>query len=600
VNLASTVVRGQGGLTVKATPAGGDVTVVAAADLDGLSVQKTSAGTTTLNKPAGLPLRLDVDVKKTATAATINAVKVVIGKSSLAGRGTVSDLGKKGERLALDFGTVDVAFNDLRQALPGASKLPAGGRLKSALSLRGGLSAQALGIDAKNLDISFGSTRIAGSVGVDNLEAPRLDVNLPTLAVAFDDVRPLLESPGDLPAGGRFSGSLVARGDTAKPATMSVDVKIDALSMAKSDLKGTVKLTNLDQPRFTIATQSEMLDVDALKAAFGGGSSSSSSSSSTADENPHGLSKSARALLAGVSGKATLTAKRARVKDMAMSNFNGVLVVTRGVARFDTLTFGFYGGTVTASGTTLNLPAERTGYDLAFKAKDVDFGAFLADQSGVGRVFTGKVSPNLALKGRGIAAGDFASNAEGPAELAFSSLNIASLNLLEPLGGAVKKSGKGGAFNANAASTEGKQGLKLSGFTALTRLVGGKMRLEKPIETDTPLGRIKIEGGTSLANTLDFKTTLQLTPAMIGKLTGGKVKPKEAIPVPMKIGGSWDKPQVTGVDVDKLLLALVGDVAKDILDKGKQAVGGKVKDAVGDALGGLLGGNDKGKKKKRK
>ena len=92
VNLASTIVKGSGGLDIKASPAGGDVTIVAKADLDGLSIQKISEGESAFNKPAGLPLRFDVDVKKSETSAVINSAKLVIGKSALSGKGTISNL----------------------------------------------------------------------------------------------------------------------------------------------------------------------------------------------------------------------------------------------------------------------------------------------------------------------------------------------------------------------------------------------------------------------------------------------------------------------------------------------------------------------------
>jgi hypothetical protein len=54
----------------------------------------------------------------------------------------------------------------------------------------------------------------------------------------------------------------------------------------------------------------------------------------------------------------------------------------------------------------------------------------------------------------------------------------------------------------------------------------------------------------------DFKTILDLPPETVAKMTGGKVKLKKPVPVPMKIGGTWDKPEVTGVDVGDLIKAV--------------------------------------------
>lgn len=596
INLEGMIVRGKGSATVKASPGASDTGIIATADFDGLQIQKGSGADTSLNKPAGLPLRLDVDVKKAATTATINAVKLVIGKSSITGRGEVTDIGGKSEKLNLDFGTVDVAFNDLRQAIPGAQSLPAGGRVKGALTVRGATSAAKLGIDAKNLDMTFGTSAIKGTIAVDNLDAPKLDIDLTSVGLAFDDIRGLSPSMADLPAGGRYDGSVKVKGDTAKLSTMQIDAKITRFVAAKSDLKGAIKITNLDKPQFALGTQSDLLDVDALRAAFGGGDSDTPTKKPGKDENPSGLSKATRDLLSGVNGKASLQAKRAIVKGMTMSNFTGVLVMTRGVATFEKLEFGFYGGSVTASGTMLDLPTERTKYDIHFAGKDIDFGAFVADQTPIGKIFKGTVSPKLEVKGRGLAPGDFAVTADGPAALSFKQLIIGGLDVLGPIGDAMKATGKAGGFNAAAAKKE--PGLTLNNFTALTKFVGGRLQLEKPIEADTPLGKMKIEGSSGMDARLDYKSTLSLTPQTISAMTGGKVKLKDAVAVPMRIGGTWDKPQITGVDIKALLVAVVGDAAKAVIDKGKDAAVDAAKDAAKDAVGDLLGGGKKKKKKK--
>jgi hypothetical protein len=185
-------------------------------------------------------------------------------------------------------------------------------------------------------------------------------------------------------------------------------------------------------------------------------------------------------------------------------------------------------------------------------------------------------------------------SADGPAALSFNQLIIGGLDVLGPIGDAMK-AGKTTGFSTAAVKKE--QGLTLSNFTALTEFIGGKLRLQKPIEADTPLGKMKIEGTTGLDAKLDLRSTLQLTPQMIATMTGGKVKVKEPVPVPMKIGGTWDKPQVSGIDVKSLLAAVIGDAAKDVIDKGKDAAKDAAEDAAKDALGNLLGG---GKKKKKK
>ena len=588
VNLASIIVKGSGDLKVKAQPVGDDINIAAVADFDGLQVKSVGDdGTASLDKPAGLPLRLDIDVKKSATSAVVNAVKLVVGKSTMTGKGQVTDIGGKKENLAVDFGSVDLAFNDLRQTIPGASVLPAGGRMKGVVSMRGALSAAGLAVDVKSLDMAFGTSVVKGSIGVENLSTPKLDVDLTTVNLSFNDIRGLADALGDLPVGGRYEGTVKVTGDTDKMSTLALDAKITKLIAAKSDLAGELSVKNLDQPQFTLTTKSDLLDVDALTAAFGGGSDEPADVPKKKSENPHGLGKATRDLLAGVNGKATLTAKRALVKGMKMSDFTGTLLMKNGVATFEKLEFGFYGGKVSASGTTLGLPAERTDYDIRLEGDNVDFGAFLRDQTKLGKLFKGTVSPKISIKGKGLAPGDFAITADGPAAMSFKELVIGGLDLLGPLNDAVKKATAGkpaGGFNSASASAG--RGLVLSDFTALTEFVGGKLKLQKPVEANTPLGKIKIEGFSGLDSSLDFTSILSLTPATISKMTGGKVTPKNAVPLPFKIGGTWDAPRVSGFDVGALLKAILGEQVGAIVDKGKDAIKDAIqveKDKVKDA-----------------
>lgn len=584
VNLAATTLRGAGSITIKAQPQGSDVDLSVLANLDGLSVSKRAAdGSTTLSKPAGLPLRLDAVAKKTKSRADFSKLALAIGRSTVNGKGSISGLDQDASRLDLDLGQVQLGFDDLRQTVPGASKLPAGGRLSGTIKLAGGTSSEALTVDARGLAVAFGSSRLSGDVNLKNLSDPVLDVKLSHIDLAFDDVRGLSASAADLPAGGRFKGALTMSGDTKRSASVKAAVKIESLTAADSSLKGQVDIENLDKPRFDLTLTADKLNVDKLREAFS--SDTDERTKKKKDDNPHGLSKETRALLADVNGKGSLNAARAVVKGIPVTNFKSSLTMTRGKLRFDTLEFNLYGGTMTATGSAVDLPAERTGYDLKLAGKDIDFGAAMAEQTGLGRIFSGTISPKLELKGRGLAAGDFAVSAEGPAEMKFKSLSISSLDLLGPIGAAVDKTDKIPGMKLGAASTE--KGLSLQGFTALTKFLGGRLKLDKPVEADTPFGKMNVTGSAGLDAGLDFTSTLQLTPATIAKLTGNKIKLKEAVPVPLKIGGTWDNPKVSGVDVGRLVTALVAAAGKDLLS-------GAVED--------FFGGDDdkKGDKKKKK
>ena len=75
-----------------------------------------------------------------------------------------------------------------------------------------------------------------------------------------------------------------------------------------------------------------------------------------------------------------------------------------------------------------------------------------------------------------------------------------------------------------------------------------------------------------------------------------------------QIGGTWASPRITGLEIDKLLLAIVGDQAKGLVEKGTAALGDKAQEQVGAvlgdeaaaALGALFGDKEKDKDKKKK
>jgi hypothetical protein len=518
VNLANTVVHGGGVIGIKAEPSADDVHVTVDADLGGLSVKKGDS----LNKPAGLPLKLAVDAKKSKTAVNIASLALDIGKSAIRGHGTIADFDKKEPKLDVDFGDLAVNFDDVRAAVPGAARLPAGGRLRAKLKAAGSTSTDKLVVDVKDLDLDVGKAKVTGNMHVESL----------------------------------------------------------------------------DKPKFAFDLNSDELDVDKLRAAFASDDKNAKPAQpakeekAAPDENPHGLSKSTRALLANTNGKGTITAKHAIVKGMPLENFKGILVVKNGKATFDALDFGLYGGTVSAAGTTLDLAAERTGYDLKLKGKEVDFAQFVAAHSSLGKVFTGKLSPDVDIKGKGLAAGDFAITAEGPASLTFDKLALASLDLESAIVEAVNKNAKGKASSTKSGA------LSLQAFKAATQFVGGKIHLDKPVETDSPIGKITWTGNAGLDAGLDLAANIALAPATIAKMTGNKVKPASAVAVPVKIGGTWDKPRVTGVDVAQLLRSLgaaaAGQAAKDVekdveKDVVKDVAKGSAKDVEKDVTKDVLG-----------
>jgi hypothetical protein len=338
--------------------------------------------------------------------------------------------------------------------------------------------------------------------------------------------------------------------------------------LGSSTLRGKAELKNLDNPRFTFDLRGDHVNLDELLDLVG---SDDEKKSKEQAGNPHGLAGETRSTLRGVNGNGKLRAASVKYQDLPMRGFEGDVEIKRGVVRIKKMRFDLYGGTVEASGTELDLPREYTGYTVKAKVKDLDLGRALSAHTKLGRLFEGRVTQEIDVNGAGLAFADLASSLTGPVQIKTQSLTIESLDLLGPIGKPVA------AAVAKAPGIEWKRladagGTTLKDLQAWLNFKGGKMELKEPIDAKTAFGALRVEGHAFLDKRLDFTATAKLSPATIASATGGKVRPKNAIPVPLKIGGTWDRPAITGIDAQQLIAAVLGE-----------AVGGVVSDAKAKA-----------------
>jgi len=566
VNLQGATARGEGKVKIDVIPTGDAVDLKVVADLARIALtSRDKSGAPVLNKPAGMPLDLDVHVVQSSKRADVKKALLRIGATTVKGTGEATALDTDNAKLAFDLGALDVAFDDLRRALPGAALLPAGGHLKGRVKLAGQPTAlSTMIVDASALDIVIGSSHLRGDVRVEGLEQPKLDVALADSDVRFDDLRSLSESLEVLPAGGRFAGGLGIQGDTARLSTMTAKLDAKALVVRGNELRGSFELVDFDSPNFSFDLRGDDIDVDELLAAFGG---ETEPSAKKKDNNKHGLGGAARDSLRKVSGTGKLSAKRVVYRGFPMQDFVGDLVMKRGRISFDALDFSLYGGRVSAAGTVFDLPATYTGYELKLNIEKMDLGKALAAHTGVGQIFSGVVSQGVHVSGRGLAKEDVASTLTGPVKLTTDSISIATLDLLGPILAPVAKAliKTPGAPRLSASATKAEKGTTLRDLTAWLNFGDGRMKLDKVLKSKTSFGALSLDGGAKLDNTLDLTATAEISPATIARWTGGKVKPSKSIPVPLKIGGTWARPVVTGVDAGAVIAAIVGGAAAAVL-----------------------------------
>lgn len=495
VNLDKLTAKGSGTIDASVVPAGEAMTIAVVSDLTRLSVVNLDEkGARSLDKSADMPLKLDVEVVRTAKQVDIKKANVVLNKTTLTATGGASGLDGDKPSLNVDLGKVSLAFDDVRRLVPGAASLPAGGSFD-------------------------GSVKVVGS-------------------------------PKDL-------------------STLAVDVGIQKLVYGKANITGTLGLKNIDAPQFDFDLASPYLNIDELLGEESSEPRAKEEKKASTDDNPHGLSKAVRAMLATVSGNGKLKAGHAIFKGMDCANFDAKLRMTKGVIVFDALDFDIYQGHISAAGTTMDLPAEYTGYGLKLAVKNIELGQALAAHTSVGNVFSGRASDTINLTGKGLSLTDLASSIDGDVGVITSALTLKALDVLGPIGAPLKGALTKAGYSKFRGFSVDKGGTTFKDLAALLKFKGGKFTLDKPVKSKTGFGAMELSGGGALDNTVDMTGTAFIDPEIINKAIGQKAL-KQPVPVPLKIGGSWDKPKITGVDIGAMVQAIVGGKVEAIVDDAKQ------------------------------
>ena len=584
LQLANLKAKGGGYLKAAVTPKDDTTTLVANVDCGALQLNSVDEnGGVLLNKPAGMPLTLNVDVIHTPEKANVRTAKLLIGQTRLDVKGGASGLQGDSPVLNLDFGNVDIDFDDIRRTVPGASQLPSGGELKAILKVSGApTSLSTMVVDAKKLRLAFGKTQVNGDVFVKDLDSPTIDASLPVVKVAFTDIQQFDDSLKDLPKNGRFDGALEFKGNTGKLSTLDANIKIAELVYGKAKIKGNIGVKNLDRPNFFFDLQSPYLNIDELL-----GEDDEEQTAKQADDNestsanPHGLEAEVRRQIATVSGTGKLNIGTAVFQDMVFKNFKGHLKMKHGVVTFDALDFDIYGGRISAAGSSFDLPARYTGYNLKLAVQDLQIGQALKAHTSMGQVMTGALNQKLNVSGRGLSGKDLRKSLDGSVQFTTKSLTIKSLDLLGPIGRpveqALKKSGnllgRFNGFHAASGQTQGAasslKGTTLKNVNAFLDFKDGQFYLQKPINAKTAFGGIDLRGGGDLDGSIDLKATTSLSPSTINKALGRKAVSKD-VTVPLHIGGTWDKPTITGVDAQSLVKSMLGGQAAEALDELKK------------------------------
>jgi AsmA protein len=239
------------------------------------------------------------------------------------------------------------------------------------------------------------------------------------------------------------------------------------------------------------------------------------------------------------------------------------------VERFTT---GVYGGTVSASGSSVRMgpPAAQRPFELKAEVKGMDMVEALSSRVPK-KVLGGKFNGQMNLQGVGYETESLKERLAGAIEGNLAGGVFFGADLPAVVSGPLVKALP---FAGKALSSEGVTQLAEQ-LPFGVKIANGVAQLSKPITWTRPEAAMSFDGGIRLDGTLDLSGSVNLQPPLVQKLTLGKVTPPEALPVTMKLAGKAWSPEVAELDVKPAVttlakLAAAGAATSLLGDKGKE------------------------------
>lgn len=385
----------------------------------------------------------------------------------------------------------------------------------------------------KTFGLDLGPLHVTGSATL----GAAMAVEATIASFSVEALAALLPALKDTPYSKATIGlKLAGKGDPKRPATLEGKIEDLHFALGKNVLNGRAEVANLDAPRVRFDFDSPWLDLDALLPAGG-------AEEQPADTGPPQIPD----IVKRIDGEGGLRVAQGVFTGIPFTKFVAQLSLKNGKLRFNKFDFDAYEGHFSGADTHADLGAAQPAFGVKMSLKDVNAAGLLAAQAGMKKKnIQGRLSTTLDLAGQGLVWEQIAPSLAG--EFGLSMLNgrvenldtetaiLAPVALLLPL---LQKDKlvKGQAFKSLAGN-----------FT----IKNGMMTLKQPLAIVDDKATFKLDGGIGLDKSLRLTGTVDLTPKLLASLSGGRINPKRPIPVALKLGGTLDDPQITGIEVRAL------------------------------------------------
>ncbi|MBS2032733.1 MAG: AsmA family protein [Deltaproteobacteria bacterium] len=432
-------------------------------------------------------------------------------------------------------------------------------------------------VDVKTFDVKFAELSMHAGGSFDMVKGEtKLAVDVAPL-----DLEKFAKTVTAIPAtkakGGKVDVKVAVQGNPNKLETMTLAIDPLDVKYADSDLRGTLTVRNLVKPDATMNVRCQKLDIDQLLAL---------DDSPAAASTPEQKKKAAEVdnpKLKELTFSGTFDAKELIYSKTDLTNFRGIVHLKDGVLTLSDATFGVYGGSVSAKGTTAEIWKGKMPFHAKLNVKNIDVGQALSAKTKYGGVLQGRGDFNLDLAGEGFETAELEQALTGNIDASLTQGHYSAASLTQSvLGG----------FGPTLAKIPGMKVTNAQATNAINDLVAtfevkqGKMQLKKPMALALDGGKLTLDGAIGIAGGLFLTGTYGLPGQVLSSVTGGKCKVAGAVPIPVKINGTAAAPafapDVAGAASNVLQACLTGK-AGEVLDQAKAQAEAQAKAAADNA-----------------
>jgi AsmA protein len=528
---------------------------------------------------------------------SVDKLLVEVGPARIEGGGKVSDFNGENPRfegLALESKNLDLA--QLAERFPPLRPVAAKVAGPIHLSIRGSGSqeSQAISLDADFKDVKLQvPNQISKAAGAPmRLSAQLRGKGAQEKGLGFS-IRGDL-SGADLRPGGTWAKapgqklSLDAEGaatlgGAGKSGTTTVKLSKLNVQMMQDAIAGAGQLTSAgDKTSFDFKLNSDRLNVDELMLPDPPQKSDKEGKGKTPSKPKEASS------LRGVSGKVVADIGTLKAKGVVLSRAHIEGRLQDEVFTLDKFTANAYGGTLALSGTEVKLTPERP-FDVKVSARNVDLGEALA--RGGKKVLAGRFNGDVTMSGLTHSPMGLVPSLTGDLDGKLFDARFLSKDVL---GSLTQLLGK--ALPQSTAQ-------RLTGGTDLGKeldiglsIQKGMAKLKAPLNIKQPDASLSVDGGIKLTGDLALNGMANLSPELISRLTGGKAKVTQALPLKFELKGPASNPQIGGVDVKGATQGLVKQAVEEkkeqvekAAEKELQRAGDKAGDKAKQKLRSLFG-----------